>query len=71
MNQIDIYQSVFFMSSNPGSFPFNLSPHDYIEKDMPSMKWNPLILDTLFRCKDVEKAGTGFKRMSELCKENC
>lgn len=34
------------------------------------MKRNPLILDTLFRCKDVEKAGTGFKRMNELCKEN-
>ena len=55
---------------NPGSFPFDLSPYDYIEKDIPSMKRNPLILDTLFRCKDVEKAGTGFKRMSELCKEN-
>lgn len=54
---------------NPGSFPFDLSPVDYIEKDIPSMKRNPLILDTLFRYKDVEKAETGFKRMNELCKE--
>ena len=59
------------MDSNHGLFPFDLSPHDYIEKDMPSMKVNTLVLDALFRCKDVEKAGTGFKRMSELCKENC
>lgn len=42
------------MDSNHGLFPFNLSPHDYIEKDMPSMKANTLILDTLFRCKDIE-----------------
>ncbi|MCR4660924.1 MAG: putative DNA binding domain-containing protein, partial [Clostridia bacterium] len=52
---------------NPGSFPLDLTPYDYIEKDIPSIKRNPLILDTLFRCKDVEKAGTGFKRMNELC----
>ena len=31
---------------------------------------NFLIFATLFRCKDAEKAGTGFKRMSKLCKDN-
>ena len=54
---------------NPGSFPIDLTPYDYIEKDIPSIKRNPLILDILFRCKDVEKAGTGFKRMNELCSQ--
>ena len=28
-----------------------------------------LILDVLFRSKDVEKSGTGFQRVNELCKE--
>lgn len=53
---------------NPGSFPHDLTPYDYIERDLPSIKRNPLILETLFRCKNVEKAGTGFKRMNELCR---
>ena len=37
------------MSSNHGSFPFNLSTHDYIEKDMPSMKRNPNTLQSKIR----------------------
>ena len=37
---------------------------------MPSIKRNKLILDVLFRSKDVEKAGTGFQRVNSLCKEN-
>jgi len=28
-----------------------------------------LIFDILFRCKDVEKAGTGFQRVNKLCSE--
>lgn len=54
---------------NPGSFPDELTPHDFIEKDISSIKRNPLILETLFRCKDVEKSGTGYKRMNKLCLE--
>ncbi len=54
---------------NPGNFPFGLSPLDYVKKDLQSIKRNPLILDVLFRCKDVEKTGTGFKRMNRLCEE--
>lgn len=52
---------------NPGSFPENYSPNDFINKRMSSMKRNPIILDVLFRSKDVEKSGTGFSRMNELC----
>lgn len=54
---------------NPGSFPDDLTPIDFIEENIPSIKRNPLILDVLYRCKDVEKSGTGFKRMSEACKK--
>lgn len=37
---------------------------------MPSIKRNKLILDVLFRSKDVEKVGTGFQRVNELCNKN-
>ncbi len=53
---------------NPGSFPDDLTPNDFINDNIPSIKRNPLILDCLYRCKDVEKSGTGFKRMSDVCK---
>ena len=55
---------------NPGTFPDGLTPYDFINKNVSSIKRNPLILETLFRCKDVEKSGTGFRRMNELCKES-
>lgn len=45
---------------NPGSFPDDLTPYDFITKNLPSYKRNKLILDVLFRSKDVEKSGTGF-----------
>lgn len=52
---------------NPGSFPDDLSPLDFVNKDRSSIKRNPIILDVLFRSKDVEKAGSGFKRVYDLC----
>ena len=55
---------------NPGSFPDELTPYDFINKNMSSIKRNKLILDVLFRSKDVEKAGTGFQRVNEICNEN-
>ncbi len=52
---------------NPGSFPDELTPFDFINKNMPSYKRNKLILDVLFRSKEVEKSGTGFQRVNDLC----
>lgn len=54
---------------NPGCFPDDLTPYDFITKNLPSYKRNKLILDILFRSKDVEKSGTGFQRVNELCNE--
>ena len=54
---------------NPGTFPIDVTPEDFISKKISSMKRNPLILDVLYRCKDVEKSGTGFQRMNKLCLE--
>ena len=55
--------------SNPGTFPFELTPYDFIKRNIPSYKRNKLMLDVLFRSKDVEKSGTGFQRMDDLCQE--
>lgn len=55
---------------NPGSFPDELTPYDFIQRNIPSYKRNRLILDILFRSKDVEKSGTGFQRVNALCQEN-
>ena len=52
---------------NPGSFPDDLTPLDFISKNLPSYKRNKLILDILFRSKDVEKSGTGFQRVNDFC----
>ncbi len=55
---------------NPGSFPSDLTPQDYVKRSIASRKRNPLMLDVLYRCKDVEKSGTGFKRMNQVCEES-
>ena len=52
---------------NPGTFPDELTPYDFINSNLSSYKRNRLILDVLFRSKDVEKSGTGFQRVNELC----
>ena len=54
---------------NPGTFPDELTPIDYISKNLPSYKRNRLILDVLFRSRDVEKSGTGFQRVNEYCNQ--
>ncbi len=64
--EIDIYPGRVTIT-NPGSFPDDLTPEDFITTNQSSIKRNPLILDVLYRCKDVEKSGTGFRRMNELC----
>lgn len=49
---------------NPGSFPDGLTPKDYIDNNISSVKRNPIILDVLYRCKDVEKSGKLFCKLS-------
>jgi len=55
---------------NPGPFPDDLTPNDFVSSDLASLKRNPLILDVLYRSKDVEKEASGFKRMNKLMSEN-
>lgn len=54
---------------NPGTFPDDLTPFDFIDHNLHSFIRNKIILDSLFRSKDVEKSGTGFQRVNELCNE--
>lgn len=54
---------------NPGVFPNNCTPLDYVNGDLQSIIRNKKILDVLFRSKDVEKGGSGFKKVYSLCKQ--
>ena len=53
---------------NPGEFPEGYKPEDFIEGKEGSMPRNPLIANTLYLSKDIEKWGSGLKRIAETCK---
>lgn len=55
---------------NPGAFPANYSPEDYIGKNLASQITNVLICDVLFKCKAIESWGTGLKNTYEVCKQS-
>lgn len=55
---------------NPGAFPDNYSPEDYIEKNLASQITNVLICDVLFKCKAIESWGTGLKNTYAVCKQS-
>jgi ATP-dependent DNA helicase RecG len=54
---------------NPGSFPEGLTPEDFIEGGERSVLRNPRIAEALFKSKDIEKWGSGLKRISDECAE--
>ena len=66
-NQIAVYKNRIEIY-NPGSFPEGLSPEDFINSRAASVLRNPLIADALFRTKDIEKWGSGLKRIYDECK---
>lgn len=59
-NRIEIY--------NPGQFPYDHSPEEFIEGKEKSIPRNPLIADTFYYAKDIERWGSGFKRIVDECK---
>ena len=61
-NRIEIY--------NPGQFPEGLTPEDFISGNERSVPHNPLIADILFFSKDIEKWGSGLKRICDECASN-
>lgn len=54
---------------NPGQFPDEYTPEDFIKGKEKSILRNPLIATTLYLGKDIEKWGSGLKRIYEACNE--
>lgn len=52
---------------NPGDFPSGLSPEMFAQQRIKSMPRNKVILNTLFKSKDVELFGSGFRKVFSLC----
>lgn len=57
--QIEIY--------NPGEFPINLTPESFVVDKRKSQPRNQIILNTLYKCKDVEMFGSGFMKVYSFC----
>jgi predicted HTH transcriptional regulator len=53
---------------NPGRLPGTLTLDD-LRHDHPSVPNNPLIAESLYLTRYIEKAGSGTQRMIELCRE--
>jgi ATP-dependent DNA helicase RecG len=68
-NKIAIYKDRVEIY-NPGQFPEGFTPEDFIKKEEQSILRNPLIANILFLSKDIEKWGSGLKRIYEECRTN-
>ena len=66
-NELAIYRDRIEVY-NPGQFADDYSPEDFIKGIEKSIPRNPLIADTFYLSKDIEKWGSGLKRISEECK---
>ena len=53
---------------NPGSLPGTLTLDD-LRNDHPSVPRNPLIAESLYLTRYIEKVGSGTQRMIELCRQ--
>lgn len=67
-NEIDIFPNRIAIY-NPGAFPDGYTPEDFATKTIFSKIRNELICDVLYRCKAVEKWGTGFSKTYSYCKK--
>lgn len=67
-NEIAIYKDRIEIF-NPGEFPEGYTPEDFIEGKEGSMPRNPLVANTLYLSKDIEKWGSGFRRITEACEK--
>lgn len=52
---------------NPGTFPSGFSPEMFARQRIRSMPRNKVILNTLYKSKDVEVFGSGFRKVYALC----
>ena len=66
-NEIAIYKDRVEIF-NSGEFPDGYKPEDFIKGKEGSIPRNPLIANTLYLSKDIEKWGSGLKRIVDECK---
>jgi len=58
-DRVDVY--------NPGTFPDELAPEDFIKGEGYSILRNPLIAETMYMSADIEKWASGLKRIYDEC----
>lgn len=54
---------------NPGEFLTNYTPLDFVSRRIPSVPRNKKILDILFKSKNVEIQGSGFRKTYKQCEK--
>ncbi len=52
---------------NPGKFPEEVHPEDFFKGGGRSILRNPLIAETMYKSRDIEKWASGLKRIHEEC----
>jgi len=52
---------------NPGFFPDGVNPEDFFTGHEKSILRNPLIAETMYKSKDIERWGSGIKRIHDEC----
>ena len=52
---------------NPGEFPSEFKPMDFVKMELPSILRNPKIAKILYFNKKIEKWGSGIKRIYDEC----
>ena len=52
---------------NPGKFPEEVHPEDFFKGSGRSILRNPLIAETMYKSRDIEKWASGLKRIHEEC----
>jgi len=52
---------------NPGLFPKEINPEDFFTGHEQSILRNPLIAETMYKSKDIERWGSGIKRIHDEC----
>jgi len=55
---------------NPGLFPEEINPEDFFTGAEHSILRNPIISETLYKSKDIERWGSGIKRIHDECAAN-
>ena len=55
---------------NPGRFPAEVHPEDFFKGSGRSILRNPLIAETMYKSRDIEKWASGLKRIHEECEAN-